>query len=83
MTEGLDRSLPSWAYRPAVIFSSLLGTATVAVAQQAPPAAVPSPAAEAPNATEGGGLEEIVVTAQKRSESLRKACRKCRCPFRP
>jgi len=70
MTDGLGRSRPSWAYRPAVIFSSLLGTATVAVAQQAPSAALPSPAAEAPNATEGGGLQEIVVTAQKRSESL-------------
>ncbi|MBV8805258.1 MAG: TonB-dependent receptor [Sinobacteraceae bacterium] len=70
MSEGLDRARPFRAHRPAVIFSSLLGTAGVAVAQQAPPTSVPQSATEAAAPTEGGGLEEIVVTAQKRSESL-------------
>ena len=73
MTERLFRLRPSRAYRRAVIFSGLLGTVTVTVAQQAPSAAGPL-TAQASSASasepETGGLEEIVVTAQKRSESL-------------
>jgi iron complex outermembrane receptor protein len=52
----------------------LLGTAVVSVAQPAPLAAAPAAASDATAASDngesGGGLEEIVVTAQKRSESL-------------
>jgi iron complex outermembrane recepter protein len=70
MSEGLDRSGSSRVHRQTVILSTLLTAASVAVAQQGPPASRLAAAADATAGTEGGGLEEIVVTAQKRSESL-------------
>lgn len=72
MIQRID--LPAHALRARLLAgSALLATtliATGAVAQTAPaPAAVPAAPAAAP-AAPGGGLEEIVVTARKRVESV-------------